>query len=338
MNPQIATIRDPATSSSAQILVSQGFNCFRFTAMKAGKPIEVLYSPADFASGQSRPSRGGIPLMFPFPGRIPGTTLSWEGKTYTQEPGDAFGNAIHGFVMWRPWRVVEQSESKVVGQLHAWKDDPGLKERWPADFRLTATYEMAGNTLRSEFVIDNPGNVPLPCGFGTHPYFRVPLGGAKAEDCIVQLPVTERWELKDMLPTGRRLAVSDAAQLQQGMRYGELQLDDAFTGLQIADDGCASGLCGSIARIRSLVGLQTADRWCAASITDPASGCTVTQRWDDTFRECVVYTPPHREAICIEPLTCVPSAFDLTARGIDAGLKIVPPGGSFAARVEISAA
>ena len=78
-----------------------------------------------------------------------------------------------------------------------------------------------------------------------------------------------------------------------------------------------------------------ADDWCAASIHDPASGCTVTQRWDDAFRECVVYTPPHREAICIEPLTCVPSCFELTARGIDAGLRVVPPGGSFAARVEI---
>ena len=51
MNPQIATIRDASTGFSAQILVSQGFNCFRFTAMKAGKPIEVLYAPADFASG-----------------------------------------------------------------------------------------------------------------------------------------------------------------------------------------------------------------------------------------------------------------------------------------------
>jgi aldose 1-epimerase len=64
----------------------------------------------------------------------------------------------------------------------------------------------------------------------------------------------------------------------------------------------------------------------------------MTQRFDDPFRECVGYTPPHREAICIEPLTCVPSCFDLTARGIDAGLRIIPPGGSFTAPVEIEVA
>jgi aldose 1-epimerase len=85
-------------------------------------------------------------------------------------------------------------------------------------------------------------------------------------------------------------------------------------------------------------GLSFSDGWCTASIHDPASGCTLTQRFDAAFRECVVYTPPHREAICIEPYTCVPGCFELSLRGIDAGLTIVPPGGSFRAHVEISVA
>ena len=51
------------------------------------------------------------------------------------------------------------------------------------------------------------------------------------------------------------------------------------------------------------------------------AAASVTQRFDETFRECVVYTPPHREAICIEPLTCVPDCFDLAKQGIDAGLR-----------------
>src|SRR6188472_913516 len=140
-----ATIRDPATGSSAELLVSQGFNCFRFMAMVEGRPMEVLYAPDDFALGQSRPSSGGIPLLFPFPGRVPGTTFTWEGKTYSLEPGDAFGNAIHGFVHARPWRVIEQQESRIVGQFHGWRDDPSLKARWPGDFRITATYTLSGN-------------------------------------------------------------------------------------------------------------------------------------------------------------------------------------------------
>jgi aldose 1-epimerase len=311
MASEIVTLRDASSGASAEILVSQGFNCFRFTAMHGGRHIEVLYAPPDFAAGTGRPSRGGIPLLFPFPGRVRGAVFHWDGKDYTLQPGDAFGNAIHGFALSRPWRVIEQSENRVVGQFHAWRDDPSLKASWPADFRLIATYELAGNSLRASYLIENPCDVPLPCGFGTHPYFRVPLGGPTADDCIVKLPVTARWELKDMLPTGNRLNVPNAPALQTGQPFGQLQFDDAFTGL------------------------VNSGRNITASIHDPASGCTVTQQFDTAFRECVVYTPPHREAICMEPLTCVPNCFELARNGIDAGLKIVPPGGSFSAGVNI---
>src|SRR5438477_5007922 len=101
MTSQIVTLRDHASGASAEILVSQGFNCFRFTAAPRGEPIEIIYAPANFSTGQERPSRGGIPLLFPFPGRIRGTLFEWEGKQYALEPGDAFGNAIHGFVLSR---------------------------------------------------------------------------------------------------------------------------------------------------------------------------------------------------------------------------------------------
>src|SRR4051812_8988763 len=296
MTSETVSLRDSAGGASADILVSQGFNCFRFTAMHVGRPVEVLYAPPDFATGQGRPSRGGIPLLFPFPGRIPGTIFHWEGKQYALQPGDALGNAIHGFALSRPWRVIEQAKNRVVGQFHAWRDDPSLKTCWPADFRLTATYELFGNALLASYLIENPCDAPLPCGFGTHPYFRVPLGGEKADDCVVKLPVSARWELKDMLPTGRRLNLSNATALQAGQAFGKLQFDDAFTGL------------------------ERADGFITASIGDPASNCTVRQQFDRTFRECVVYTPPHREAICIEPLTCVPNCFELDRRGIDSGL------------------
>lgn len=312
MTSDTITIRDEATGSSAEILVSQGFNCWRFTAMRSGRPVEVLYAPDGFAQGNERPSRGGIPILFPFPGRIPGTAFRWEGKDYPLEAGDAFGNAIHGFVMWRPWRVLERSGSRVVGQFHAWQDDPELKSHWPADFRVTATYSISRNTLRTEYLIENPGETTLPCGFGVHPYFRVPLGGPAADDCVVTLPVSSRWELIEMLPTGKQLPLPDANAYQSGRRFGDLTLDDVFSGL-VRDPGSTNY---------------------KASIADPTSGAVLTISFDDAFRECVVFTPPHRQAICVEPYTCVPGAFDLEARGVDAGLRKLPPGTSFRAAVE----
>jgi aldose 1-epimerase len=135
------------------------------------------------------------------------------------------------------------------------------------------------------------------------------LGGASRDACLVKLPVASRWELADMLPTGRRLALPDAAAFQSGRPFGDLKLDDVFTGL-----------------------VPTASGSYEASIVGPA-GSKLTIQFDQAFRECVVYTPPHREAICIEPYTCVAGAFAPHMQALDVGIRIVPPGASFTALV-----
>jgi aldose 1-epimerase len=207
MAPEIATIHDPNSGSSAEILVAR-LQLLSLLGQLDGPAIEVIYAPADFAAGQGRPSRGGIPLLFPFLGAFRGRRLRGKENSISSNRR-CLRQRDHGFALSRPWRAIEQSPNRVVGQFHAWRDDPSLKTRWPADFRLTATYSLADNVLRGEFLIENPCELPLPCGFGTHPYFRLPLGGRNADDCAVRLPVSARWELQEMLPTG---AASGSAQ------------------------------------------------------------------------------------------------------------------------------
>jgi aldose 1-epimerase len=307
------TLHDHASGATAEILVSLGFNCHRFTVPHRGRQVELLWRSPTFLSGVDRPSRSGIPILFPFPGRIRGTEFKWEGKTYTIPAGDAHGNAIHGFVHTRPWRIVEKQQRKLIGQFQASVDDPALLEQWPADFRITASYDLAGGLLRTHYLVENPGNVPLPFGLGLHPYFHVPFLDGDAKNCLVLLPGTQRWVLENMLPTGAREPLRELRQYQAGTPFGGLQLDDVFTGLQFSSDGRCSG-----------------------HVYDPAAKLAVTISFDNAFRECVVFTPPHREAICIEPYTCVPNAAELTARGLDAGLRILPPGQSFTASMEIA--
>lgn len=304
-------LRDETTGSSAEILPNLGFNCFRFTAMHE-RPIDVLWSEEGFASGARRASGSGIPILFPFPGRIAGTSLDWRGRRYALEAGDGRGNAIHGFVLNRPWRVLESSATHAVGQFHASRDDAALENSWPGDFRITLTIRLAGNELSLDAFLENPGESDLPMGFGVHPYFRVPLGGNDAGGCRVQIPAAEYWELKEMLATGRKLPAAKCGDVAGGMAFAETQLDDVFTSLEFAGE------------------------WSTASVADPASGRTLQVAMDRGFRECVVYNPPHREAICIEPYTCVPGAIDLAERSIDAGLQILKPGESRIARVRIA--
>jgi aldose 1-epimerase len=308
MAVQNIVLRD-SSGSVAEVAPALGFNCHRFAVPHAQKVVEVLWREASFLEGTGKASRSGVPVLFPFPGRLPGKSLSWQGKTYELGSDDGRGNAIHGFVHTRPWRVISQIASRVTGEFHAWRDDPSLKHRWPADFRITAKYELAAGVLKMHYCMENPGDVPLPCGLGTHPYFRVPLGGSSANDCLVQLPVTTQWELTEMIPTSRQLPLANAAELAEGKKFGELTLDNCFAGLQFSGERCV------------------------AQIRDSESGQTMTIRFDRAFRECVVYTPPHREAICIEPYTCVPGAAAMKDPAA-AGLRILGPGESFEARVE----
>jgi galactose mutarotase-like enzyme len=71
------------------------------------------------------------------------------------------------------------------------------------------------------------------------------------------------------------------------------------------------------------------------TIEDPSSGRRITQRCDPIFRECVIYCPPHREAIAIEPWTSIPDPFALSEQGFDTGLQVLAPGESVAMRIEI---
>jgi aldose 1-epimerase len=313
MSLETISLRDPNTGAAAKILPGFGFNCYSFCPQPAGEPIEVLWSHPNFASGSERPSHSGVPLLFPFAGRIRGMSYAFQGKTYTlQTLDDHRGNAIHGFVLNRPWRVAHASATRVVGEFRASREDPKILEQWPADFEITVSYELAGNTLKSEIRITNPDDKPLPFGFGTHPYFRVPLGpGGDAAQCRVTVPVSEYWELVDMLPSGKQLKADGPRGLAAGMKFADTKLDDVFTGLSPA---------GGPYR---------------ATIEDPHLGRKLTVEFDKLFRECVVYNPPHREAICIEPYTCVPDPFTLAAKGIETGLRVLAPGESVTGRVDV---
>ena len=314
MPSQVIEIADRETGSSAKILPSLGFNCFSWRPALAEGPQEMLWADAEFAGGEKRPSGSGIPLLFPFPGRIGGAKYRFNGRDYQLEPGDAFGNAIHGFVFNRPWRVVEQQPSRLLGEFQASVDDASILERWPSDFRIRVAYEVRGPELVSQIEYQNTGDGPLPCGFATHAYFRLPLAqGSVAADTIVTAPVTAFWELEKMTPTGRRLPVADGDPLADGLRLGDHQFDTVFTGLRADSDG----------HIRT-------------TLTDPASSRTLTQKFDANFTQCVVYTPPHREAICLEPYTCVPDAIRLSAEGQETGLQILQPGEKFETTIRLT--
>lgn len=312
----IVTLRDPHTGSLARIAVDRGFNCYEFKAVVGTQTVEVLDSVADFEHGAGRPSGNGIPILFPYPNRIAGGRFQWAEQNYVLRADtvmfDKTGNAIHGLCIDRPWRVVEQTESTATGEFWLSKDAPDRVTCWPADCVIRIKYAVLGAKLRAEITISNPDSKPLPWGFGTHPYFKLPLASdSQATNCVVHAPAKDLWDLTECLPSGRRLPLPADLDLSQGLRFGTRPFDNGF-------------------------GVVPSPKLCC-SITDPSAGLRVQQTTPGHYPELVIFTPPNRNAICFEPYTCMTDAINLEATGIAAGWQTLAPGASFASWIDIEA-
>jgi aldose 1-epimerase len=314
------TLEDRDARAVAEVWPGGGFNCFGWSV--GGQPrADVLFTPADFAT-QFLPTRGGIPVLFPFPNRIRDGRFNWAGQTYQLPINDgAKKNAIHGFACRRAWRVVghgaDDRGAWVTGEFASEQDADDVRSLWPADYRLRLTYRLHDTTLRLEAEVSNPSAQPLPFGLGFHPYFRAPLvpGAGPADDCRVSAPVGAVWELSESLPTGKRLPPDAAHDLKGDRRLGELNLDDLYT---------------------DLAPVAAADRllW-RGSVADAGGKQVLSVNTDAAFRELVAFTPPHRQAVCLEPYTCPTDAINLQQRGLDAGLRVLAPGESWTGVVEL---
>jgi aldose 1-epimerase len=310
-------LRDAAGHNQAEIWPENGWNCFRWQVVAQGQPLDLLYNDGLFGPS-AKSTRGGIPILFPFPNRIRDGRFTWASKEYVLPGNDSTGkNAIHGFACRRPWRLTDQGADAdnawVTGEFHGRRDAPDSAALWPADYRLRVTYRLRAARLRVEAVVENPDVVPLPFGLGFHPYFRIPFAvGDSAATFALGVPARSFWELDGGLPTGRCQPVSGSLDLRTPQSIGALTLDDVLTDLP--SEGSAHDL-GTVVQLSPRRELRV--------------------RASSSFREVVVFTPPHRQAVCLEPYTCVTDAINLQARGLEAGLLVLPPGATWTGWVEI---
>lgn len=308
----VVVLEEPASGARASVLPAVGFNLFDLRLPAGGSAYPLVVSQPGWPGQPTFPTKTGIPILFPFPNRIAGASFEFEGKTYALEPNKP-PNAIHGFATEAAWDLAgmgaDESSAWVTGRFQISKNAPEDLPRWPSDATIEVTYLLSGAALSLDAVVSNPGNGPLPWGFGIHPYFHLPVNpeGDPLKTKIT-LPVREFWVLKDTIPTGERRKVETDPRLdfRAGKPIDGAKLDDVLTGLQFE---------GENALVRLL---------------DESLGLELRIRFDRNFRDLVVFTPPTGggRVIAVEPYTMTTDAVHLQPRGIDAGLRTMPPGGS----------
>jgi aldose 1-epimerase len=304
----VFTLRDDATGASASVLPAVGFNLFDLRLPIGGRLRSVIATQPGWEDLPERPTRQGIPVLFPFPNRIRDGRYSWNGRAYTL-PLNKPPHAIHGFAVDAAWGDVsplaDDTAASIAARFWLGRDASQRRPFWPEDAVLIVRYSLADGALHLEADIENPGRVPLPWGLGLHAYFHLPFdeNGDPGRTRIV-IPARSFWELDESLPTGRVLPVDAAHDFQKGRNRLGLAADDVLTDLT-----------------------PDADGWTSCRMIDDNLGAEVRLRCDPGTREVVVFTPPaYPRVIAVEPYTQTTDAVNLAARGIDAGLNVLAPG------------
>lgn len=122
---------------------------------------DLLFMDRGTLVDPSKSVRGGIPLLFPFAGRLDGDRLAHAGSTMKQ----------HGFARNKAWTVVERRPDCVRLGLD---DDAQTRQVYPHAFRVEQTLTLLPQGLQVDLLVHNKGITPMPIAPGWHPYFPCP--------------------------------------------------------------------------------------------------------------------------------------------------------------------
>lgn len=254
--------------------------------------------PCDGARGQ---------VLIPWPNRVREGRYEWDGEPLQLDISEPVtGNASHGLLRWRNWRVQSREADRVV-MAELLHPAPG----YPFALDARVTYELTGDGLGVTTEVTNVGSTPCPYGVGFHPYLR-PAGLPLIDAALLTVPgATRLINDEHLIPVGAEAVADGELDFRTPRALGQTAINDCFADLERDADG--------LARV----------------VLESPGGAGRTALWlDAAYPYVMVYTgdtlplaEERRRGIGIEPMSCAPNAF-----GSGEGLIRLAPGQSHVAR------
>jgi aldose 1-epimerase len=273
-----------------------------------GRPLVVGFGRDELPIGY----QGAV--LAPWPNRIADGRYEFAGQPRQldlTEPDRL--NALHGLVIWSPWRVDTLDRASVRLSHRLWPH-PG----YPFVLDLEVGYRLGDNGLTFTLAATNAGDAAAPYGGSFHPYLVAADGDV--DSWTVQSPAAsyltvdpDRLLPRDVVPV-RRGRDERAFDFRAPTSLRGVEVDHAFTDIAFTDDDSAE--------------LTLFDR----------GGQGVRMSWDRRCPWLQLCIPGaqrpqlHRKALAVEPMTCPPDAFN---SGVD--LVVLQPGQSHSLELTIGA-
>ncbi|MBZ9771793.1 aldose 1-epimerase [Mesorhizobium sp. CO1-1-8] len=242
--------------------------------------------PADPAAINSRDAgaMACFPLV-PYSNRIRGGRFEFAGRTVELPTSPDDPHHEHGHGWRRPWTVVRhEASATVLSYRHA-------ADSWPWSYEARQKISLVDGGLIIALSLCNLSDMPMPAGFGLHPYFP------STSWTHVQAPVSGMWETDaEILPT-RHVLPPAGSNPTTGFDVSETDFDTVFTG------------------------------WARrARISWPEHGRQLDIEAEAPLDFLVLYTPPGEPFFCAEPVSNITDAFNRRDAGIDPGCIVLAPG------------
>jgi aldose 1-epimerase len=228
----------------------------------------------------------GAPLI-PWPNRLADGRYTFDGEDYQvalTEPEK--GNAIHGFLLWRTWQLIEQASDRVMVGTRVYP-----LAGYPFTLDVRVNYALGPTGLTVTTTARNVGARACPYGHGQHPYLSPGYGAI--DECELQLPGRTRIcsDAVRQLPAGREAVEGGAYDFLEPRRLGAARIDSAFTDLR-------RDLTG-----RAWTRLWGSDGLCAA--------LWIAEKFPflETYTGDTLGPSRARRGLGTEPMTCAPNAF-----------------------------
>jgi galactose mutarotase-like enzyme len=152
------TFPDPAGLGDVSVEVVPGRGALATSVNVGGR--ELLYLDRESVEDPARSVRGGIPVLFPFAGKLKDGVFLPAGTQMNQ----------HGFGRHEAWSVLERRDDL----LRLGLEGDGSRAAYPYPFRAEQGFRVLSRGLQMELLVLNTGDRDLPLSPGWHPYFACP--------------------------------------------------------------------------------------------------------------------------------------------------------------------
>jgi aldose 1-epimerase len=276
-------LQDESNGTQAEIIPACGAMLHAFTVNNNGKRINIIDGYADAADFKANVTAKGFKSskLSPFVCRMRNGKYHFGENDYRIEKFYLGEHAIHGLLydaVFETTAMEADADKALVTVLHQYRgEDAGF----PFHYDCLVTYTLkTGNSLAITTEVINKSGGLMPVQDGWHPYFTF---GGSINDLQLEFQSKEIVDFDDgLLPTGKLTHYEDFGSLTQ---IGDHFFDNCFT-LNFAE-------CQPLCVLR-----------------DVQQKMQLEIHPGQSYPYLQVYTPPHRQSIAIENLSCAPDGFN----------------------------